>query len=121
MDRPVRQSSTDQSISGMVTRLTRGQGGGYELYERDGSYVLSIELPGFSRDEISVQWHDGTVVVDAVHEAANPNRSREAHKRYRVSVDIDPEEIQARYRHGVLDVYLPPLESDASTTIPVED
>lgn len=105
MDRPVEHTSTDQSVSGTVSRLTRGQSNGYELYEREGSYVLSIDLPGYERDDMSVHWHDGILVVSAEHEAENPNRSREAKKRYRVSMDIDPDGIQARYRQGVLDVF----------------
>ncbi len=122
MNRPGNRSSSDHSIPGKVSWVTQGSGGGYEVYERDGLYVLSIELPGFTRDDISVWWDDGILVIDAYHEADNPSRVRETEKQYRVGMDIDSSGIQARYQNGILDVFLPPTGNEVSgITIPVED
>jgi len=49
----------------------------YELYEEDGEFVLSVELPGFDVEDIDVTWDDGMV------------------------------NIAAQYRNGILEVRLP--------------
>ncbi|MFB6218233.1 MAG: Hsp20/alpha crystallin family protein, partial [Halobacteriaceae archaeon] len=39
----------------------------YELYEEDGEFVLTIDMPGFEREEIDVTWHDGRLNIAAEH------------------------------------------------------
>jgi HSP20 family protein len=34
-----------------------------ELYEQDGEFVLSVEMPGFDQDAIEVSWHGGRLHV----------------------------------------------------------
>jgi len=38
-------------------------GGDYELYEEDGEFVLTIDMPGFEPEEIDVAWDDGLLNV----------------------------------------------------------
>lgn len=77
----------------------------YELYEQDDEFVLSIDLPGFARDEIDVRWQDGRLAVAAEHE--DENRKRTYHRSFRFPKDIDEDGIAAEYANGVLEVRLP--------------
>lgn len=56
----------------------------YELYEEDGEFVLSVELPGFGVGEIDVTWDDGMLNVAAEYEddedIAASRRPRQAHR-----------------------------------------
>jgi len=79
----------------------------YELYEEDGEFVLSIELPGFEREEISVTWDEGILNVAAEHEDDTRNERRTYHRRFRFPKAVLDEEIAAAYRSGVLEVTLP--------------
>ena len=45
-----------------------------ELYEEDGEFVLSVELPGFDPEEITVTWDDGVLNIAAEHENEKTRR-----------------------------------------------
>ena len=79
----------------------------YELYEEDGEFVLSVELPGFDVDDIDVTWDDGMLNIAAEHENEQRNQHRTYHRRFRFPKRVDDEGIGARYRNGILEVRLP--------------
>ena len=78
-----------------------GESGGtdYEPYEEDDEFVLTIEPPGFDRDETSPAWDDGVLDVSAER--------------------VDEDGIAASYRNGVLEVTLPLADEAAATGTPV--
>jgi len=79
----------------------------YELYEEDGEFVLSVELPGFDVEDIDVTWDDGMLNVAAEHEDEERNQRRTYHRRFRFPKRVDDENIDAQYRNGILEVRLP--------------
>lgn len=79
----------------------------YELYEEDGAFVLSVEMPGFERDEISVRWHEGRLNIAAEHEDDRRGTTRTYHRAFRVPKAVVPEDITAEYDNGILEVRLP--------------
>nr|WP_240452041.1 Hsp20/alpha crystallin family protein [Halostella salina] len=81
-----------------------------ELYEEDGDFVLSVELPGFDRDEITVNWYEGRLNVSAEHEDDARGRKRTYHRSFRMPKEIVEEDIAASYENGVLEVRLPVVE-----------
>lgn len=122
MPLPTNPASSWLSRTGNPSRLFGVGSDDYELYEQDGEFVLSIEMPGFDRDDINVGWHEGRLTIAAEHEDERRSRQRTYRRSFRMPKEIDEEEIQARYRNGILDVYLP-SETDATTkgrSIPVE-
>jgi HSP20 family protein len=94
----------------------------YELYEEDGEFVLTIDMPGFSRDEIDLAWDAGVLNVAAEHTDEKRNRRQTYHRRFRFPKDVDEDAITARYENGVLEVTLPatPDATASGTTIPIE-
>ena len=94
----------------------------YELYEEDGEFVLSIELPGFDPAEITATWDSGVLNIAAEHEDENRGQRRTYHRRFRFPKRVDEENIGAQYRNGILEVRLP-VSQDAvtrGTPIPIE-
>ena len=81
----------------------------YELYEQDDEFVLSVEMPGFDPEEISVSWQDGVLNIAAEHENEHRNQRRTYHRRFRFPKDVDDESISAEYTNGILEVRLPIL------------
>lgn len=79
----------------------------YELYEEDGEFVLTIEMPGFERDEIDVSWHDGRLNIAAEHSDETRGRKKTYHRSFRMPKEVDVDEIAAQYRNGVLELTLP--------------
>lgn len=94
----------------------------YELYEADGEFVLSIEMPGFDPEEIDVAWYDGRLNIAAEHEDDRRGRRETYHRSFRFPSEVDDEDITAQYQNGVLEVTLPAETGvDAKgTRIPVE-
>jgi HSP20 family protein len=87
----------------------------YELFEEDGEFVLSVEMPGFDPESIAVSWDEGVLNIAAEHEDTERGRRRTYHRRFRFPKTIDDESIEAEYNNGMLDVRLP-IETDATVT-----
>ncbi|MFW5965402.1 MAG: Hsp20/alpha crystallin family protein [Halodesulfurarchaeum sp.] len=94
----------------------------YELFEEDGEFVLSIEMPGFDVEDIKVGWDDGRLSVAASREDRGGEQQRTYRRTFRMPKRIAEDEIRARYKNGVLDVYLPTVEEPEvrGTEIPIE-
>ncbi len=84
-----------------------GQSDDYELYEEDEEFVLSVELPGFEREEITATWDDGLLNIAAEHDDDARSERRTYHRRFRFPKEVIDEDIAASYRNGVLEVTLP--------------
>jgi HSP20 family protein len=104
------------------TRLFESGSNDYELYEEDGEFVLSVEMPGFDPEEITVSWNEGVLNVAAEHEDESRNRRRTYHRRFRFPKDVDHGEIGAEYANGILEIRLPVLDTATTrgTEIPIE-
>ena len=101
------------TASSWTKRPTRGcesERDDYELYEDDDGFVLSVEMPGFDREEIDVTWDDGVLNIAAEHEDEQFDRRKTYHRRFRFPKRVDDEEITAQYTNGILEIRLPILE-----------
>lgn len=76
--------------------------GAYRYEEKD-SYRLRLDLPGFTREEISLslEKHDLTVTASSEREEAFLENFE---RTYTLPEDIDPEGITAKLDHGVLNL-----------------
>jgi HSP20 family protein len=92
----------------------------YELYEEDGAFVLSVELPGFDVADITVSWDAGVLNIAAESEEETRNRKRTYHRRFRFPKQIDDEEIAAEYTNGILEVRLPVYEGATARGTEIE-
>lgn len=95
------------------TRLFGSGGTDIELYEQEDEFHLSIELPGFDLEDIEVNWYEGRLTVSAEREDEERGRQRTYHRSFRLPKAIDPDEIEATSRNGVLEMALPILEGAA--------
>ncbi|MDY6779741.1 MAG: Hsp20/alpha crystallin family protein [Halobacteria archaeon] len=78
-----------------------------ELYEEEDEFVLTVEMPGFEKEEIEVNWHDGRLNISAEHKDEERGRKRRYHRTFRFPKKVVDEDISATYRNGVLEVRLP--------------
>ncbi|GAB3668530.1 Hsp20/alpha crystallin family protein [Halopiger thermotolerans] len=85
----------------------------FELYEEDDEFVLTVELPGFERDEIDVRWHDDRLRITAEHTDEEGREERQYAQTFSFPKDVDEDEIDATYRNGILEVRLPVVGSHA--------
>ncbi len=117
-------SSWTQSLDLPSRLFGEGTFGGtdYELYEEDGEFVLTIDMPGFEPEEIELAWDDGVLNVAAEHTDEDRGRKKTYHRRFRFPKDVDEDAISAEYTNGVLEVTLPSIAGTAPSgkAIPIE-
>ena len=97
-------------------------------------YRLAVELPGFKKEEISLDFKDGYLTISAEKGLDKDEEDKKGHllrqERYTGSCsrsfyvgDIKPEDIKAKYEFGVLSVLVPKEDlqkSPVSKAIPIE-
>ncbi|MCI5967149.1 MAG: Hsp20/alpha crystallin family protein [Tenericutes bacterium] len=92
-----------------------------DVYEKDGVYHIEADIPGFKKDEISVDCEDGYVTISA--EKNTENEEKDENKKYikrerfygktvrKFYVgDVDSDKIQAEYKDGMLELVVPKEE-----------
>jgi HSP20 family protein len=92
-----------------------------DIYETDDALVIKAELPGVSKDDVSIDVHQNTLTLrgQRMHEAEvkdeqyhRVERSYGSFQRsFTLPSTIDYEKVQATFKDGVLELHLPRLES----------
>ena len=91
------------------------------IKKEGNSYVYEIDVPGFNKEDVKVNYEDGYLVVDASSSSYN-NSSSDSYIRQERYVgscsrsyyigEVDESKISARYVNGVLLVTIPDEEKD---------
>lgn len=97
-----------------------------DVQEHEGHYEVAIDLPGFKKEDLSLELHEGYLTVSASkaheqdqHEGDKPEGKIIRQERYAGSMTrsyyvgegLTEEDIKARYEHGVLYLTLPKKET----------
>ena len=106
-----------------------------DVRELDGSYELDVDLPGFKKDEVTVDLQDGYLTISAA-KALDKDESDQKGKflrqeRYAGSMsrsfyigdDVESTDICAKYENGILKISVPKTahkELPKHTTIAIE-
>ena len=90
-----------------------------DVWEKDGQYLLDIELPGYSRDEVKAELKDGYLTIAAIRQKkveTQENHTNYVRKeRYTGSMKrsfyvgdtLTQEDIKAKYEDGILKLSIP--------------
>ena len=87
--------------------------------ETDKGYVLSAEIPGIPEEDIEISVRGNMLSIRAEHreesgQEDNDEGYQRHYRKYQQSFalpsDVDPEKIEAQYKHGVLEILLPKTE-----------
>lgn len=115
-----------------ATGSASGRGSGASLWtppvdvrESDTEVVVEAELPGIAREDISVRYHDGRLILEGQREEVQETGDGENgsgswvrrervlgrfHRSFDLPESVDTSAIRAESRDGVLRVVLPKLE-----------
>ena len=105
-----------------------------DVRETENSYELDVDLPGFKKDEVTVALQDGYLTISAAKGLDKDEEDQKGRyirqERYAGACsrsfyvgDVKPEEVAAKYAHGVLKISLPKAsqkELPASNAITIE-
>ena len=93
-----------------------------DVIEKENSYELQAELPGFNKEDINIDLKNDTLTISATHSdnkdekdadgkyIRRERRSSSYQRSFHVE-GLKPEDIIAQYRNGVLTVDLPKKEA----------
>jgi len=119
----------------MQSFLQPGSGAGVlapavDIVETGNDIRVSVELPGVSKDDVNVGFHDGSLIIKgekkdlSVTEGENLRRSERRHgtfqRKFEIGMPVNSQEIKARFKDGVLTVTLPKTEEAKPREISIE-
>ena len=90
-----------------------------DVHETEDSYELDVDLPGFKKEEINVELHDGYLTISATKSLDKDETDQKARRvirqeRYSGTSqrtfyvgDVKPDEVKCKYESGVLSVEVP--------------
>lgn len=93
-----------------------------DIREKKDKYIINIELPGFSKENIDISLNNGYLDVYAkVDKNENEEKGKflrkeilygECSRSFYVGNDIKEEDISAEFRNGILDIVIPKKEEE---------
>lgn len=100
-----------------------------DILERPDGFVIYADLPGVDESAIDARLEKGTLTLDAHFgserdESWTPRheeyRVGSYHREFRISDDIDSENVTAKVRNGVLELHLPKSAQTKPRTIAIQ-
>ncbi|EQB65491.1 MAG: heat shock protein [Thermoplasmatales archaeon I-plasma] len=87
-----------------------------DIQKREGETDITIEIPGVTKDEISIETSDNILIIKVDKEG------RKYYKEVELDDEVIPENIKASYSNGVLDIVVkkPPTKKKEGKKIPIE-
>ena len=105
-----------------------------DVHEHDDHYEIVIDLPGFKKDQINLELQNGYLTVSAAKGLDKDEEDKKGRvlrqERYAGACsrsfyvgDVKPEDIKAKYEHGVLTILVPkhdPKKLTSSSKVTIE-
>ena len=95
-----------------------------DIKEQEDGYELEMDLPGFTKDEITAELKDGYLTISASKGLDKDEQEKETGKYIRreryagacqrsfyVGEDITEQDIKAEFKHGILKLFVPKKEA----------
>ena len=90
-----------------------------DIREDENSYLLEVDLPGYSKDDIKIDITDGYLTINAKVEKEDNDENKnyvrrerftgEVSRSFYVGEDIKEEEVKASFKNGILTLEVPKL------------
>lgn len=90
-----------------------------DIYEKDGKYHIELDIPGFNKNDINIECHDGYLSVSAEKSDSNEEKDKNYIKKERVYGriqrqfyvgDVNTDDINAEFKDGILSITVPKEE-----------
>ncbi len=109
-------STTRNQPANVPTRSPR-----VEVSETDEAIWLSADMPGVSRDDVSVELDDGVLTIVGDVAASGSRPARRFRRQFTISDQalFDLDTVEAKMAHGVLEVRLPKMAKPQARQIKI--
>lgn len=95
-----------------------------DFYESDASYIVRASIPGFSKEQVSIEVQNSTLTISAVRQASVPEGFEtlvsgalplSISRSVALPETVDSERAEATFANGVLELALPKHASSKKT------
>ena len=95
-----------------------------DIREKEGSYLVDIDLPGYDKSDIKISVDDGYLTINAKKEEKNDEKgedgtfirrerfSGECSRSFYVGEEIEAEDVKASFKNGILTLDIPKKEEN---------
>ena len=92
-----------------------------DVYEKGGNYHIEMDIPGFDKEDISVEVKNDYLTITAEKNSENKEEDKDkkyicqerSYGKYQRSFyvgDIEPDEVDAEFKNGMLKIVIPKKE-----------
>jgi HSP20 family protein len=100
-----------------------------ELLDKDSHYLLSLDLPGLSKEDIKIHIQDGVLQVGGERKFENEDRNKGISERYygkfsrsfTLPDHVKAEDVEASYESGILRLAIPKIEKTPQKKIEIKE
>jgi HSP20 family protein len=92
-----------------------------DIYETEDALVLTAMLPGVSKDDVSIEVHNNTLLLRGERKPASAVSDERYYRRecvygpfqrsFVLPATVDQNQVQATYHDGILELHLPKVEA----------
>lgn len=100
-----------------------------DVLEKDAKFILNLELPGVSKEDIKIQIDNHTLIVEGEKKKLKEEHGDYCYKSERIfgkfkrSIElpkyVDTDKINADFKQGILSIHVPKVEASKSKTIKI--
>jgi HSP20 family protein len=100
-----------------------------DIYETDEAFMLKAELPGFSKEDVSIEVQENRLIIRGERKRETEAKEEQYHRLERaygrferafwLPTTVDTEQIQATFKDGVLELRLPKSSAAKPKQIPL--
>ena len=101
-----------------------------EVAENDGSYVVTVELPGAKREDVQLEIHDDVLSIRGEKKSEREEKNEKRHyversygsftRSFTLPANADADRIKASFKEGVLTVEIPKTEAAKPRVIDIK-
>ena len=96
-----------------------------DVHEKDGNYLLEMDLPGFAKEDISADLQDGYLTISASRNTEDEEKDQKGNcircerysgscqRSFYVGNDVSKEDIKAAFQDGTLRLMIPKKDQEA--------
>ena len=98
-----------------------------DVHEKDGKYIMNIDLPGYKKDDVKISLYNGNLTISAEKNESNEEKDAKGNlirqerysgscsRSFYVGDSIRDNDIQASFKDGILTITVPTEEHKEET------
>lgn len=98
-----------------------------DVHEKDGKYIMDIDLPGYKKDDVKISLYNGNLTISAEKNESNEEKDAKGNlirqerysgscsRSFYVGDSIRDNDIQASFKDGILTITVPTEEHKQET------